>query len=437
MKKIIANLLFALIVLFNWACQDKCKQIQTYRTTLPIQISLKDLRASVNNRANVTLENPGKIYIKDKYLFINEIKKGIHVYDNSNPSAPKPVSFINIPGNIDMAVVDNVLYADSYSDIVVINIENPEKIGVIDRVEKVFTNGTVEGVSWYLDEQNKQIIDYKWITRTDTIEVACEGAYYPPVYYRGGFEYASYDKSAAYNSSPSTGTNAPGATGNGGSMARFGIANNYLYAVSNQELIPFDITNSRKPILKDRINLNWGIETIFPYKGKLFIGSTTGMHIFDNTNPAKPVLLSTYSHFKACDPVVVYDKYAYVTLRANNGTSRCGAVNSNQLDLIDIEDPAYPKLVKSFDMESPAGLGIDFPNLFICEGDKGMKVFSITDPLNIDKNKLADFKNINAFDVIPMAKNLVVIGKDGLYQYDYLDPKNLKLLSTIKTVQKQ
>lgn len=432
-------ILFLAIGFLISSCQDKCRQVRTYRTTKANFISLKTLEGAIAN-STAELVNPGKIYIKDKYLFINEIKKGIHVIDNSNPASPKFISFINIPGNVDMAVIDNIMYADSYSDMVVINISNPEKVGVVKRVKKVFPNGTVDGISWYYDEQNKQIVDYDWVTVTDTVDVICEGGVYPQIYYnRGGifYESAFADKSSAASSSkPSSGSNAPGASGVGGSMARFTIVKNHLYAVSNQELIPFDIANIINPIIQPTIKLNWGIETIFPYKDKLFIGSTTGMHIYDNSNPSAPKWLSTYNHFKACDPVVVYDNYAYVTLRATNGVARCGQVNANQLDLIDISDPQYPTLVKSFNMEGPAGLGIDYPNLFICEGEKGLKVFSMADPLNIDKNKLIEFKNLYAFDVIPLDKNLILIGKDGLYQYDYSDPKNLKLLSSIKSVKK-
>lgn len=440
--KIIRNLSFLFsylpFILLNFSCQDKCRQVRTYRTTKPIFITYKALEAGINNGSE-TLVNPGKIYLKDNYIFINEIKKGIHVVDNTNPAAPKFISFINIPGNIDMAVVDNILYADSYTDLVVIDITNPTKIGLVNRVKKVFQFGTIEGITWNADDQNRQIIDYQWVTVTDTIDVICEGGVYPQIYYRGQefYDSALLSKSGGFSSGPSASVNTPaGTSGTAGSMARFGIANGYLYAVSNQDLTPFDISTLTNPIIKPKVNLNWGIETIFPYKDKLFIGSNTGMHIMDNSNPESPKLLSTYNHFKACDPVVVYDKYAYVTLRATNGVGRCGQVNNNQLDLIDISDPLYPELVKSFDMEGPAGLGIDYPNLFICEGEKGLKVFSMADPINIDKNKLTEFKNLDAFDVIPLGKKLIVIGKDGLYQYDYSDPKNLKLLSNIKAVKK-
>lgn len=438
-SNIVALWMMVLFGFISTSCRDKCTQIRTYRTTKPVPITFKELRKAVANQPNTDLVKAGKIYLKDNYLFINEIKKGIHIIDNSNPAAPKFVSFIKIPGNIDMAVVDNILYADSYSDMVVIDITNPQKVTEINRVEKVFQNGTIDGISWYLDEQNRQIIDYEWITKTDTVDVICEGGVYPQVYYRGGdfYQSASYAKDMVGSSGPASGNKAPGASGVGGSMARFSIVDNYLYAVTNSELIPFNISNSTKPVIQPKVTLNWGIETIFPYKDKLFIGSTTGMHIYDKTDPAKPKWLSTYNHFKTCDPVVVYENYAYVTLRSTDGSNnRCGQVNSNQLDLIDISDPLYPSLVKSFDMKGPAGLGIEYPNLFICEGKHGLKVFSMADPMNIDKNKLTEFTNLDAYDVIPLNKKLMLIGKDGLYQYDYSDPKNLKLLSSIKAVKK-
>lgn len=41
------------------------------------------------------------------------------------------------------------------------------------------------------------------------------------------------------------------------------------------------------------------------------------------------------------------------------------------------------------------------------------------------------YANINAFDVIPVGNVLVLIGDDGLYQYDYSNVQNISLLSSI------
>lgn len=82
-------------------------------------------------------------------------------------------------------------------------------------------------------------------------------------------------------------------------------------------------------------------------------------------------------------------------------------------------------------MTNPHGLGIDETTLFICDGNDGLKAFDASDVNTIDKNLLAHYKNINATDVIPYNNTLIMIGSDGLFQYDYTNPKTIKLLSTI------
>jgi hypothetical protein len=84
------------------------------------------------------LNNPGKIYIKGSYVFINEINKGIHIIDNRNPASPKPVSFISIPGNVDMAVKQNVLYADNSTDLIALDISNPSNVRLLKRIKDTF-----------------------------------------------------------------------------------------------------------------------------------------------------------------------------------------------------------------------------------------------------------------------------------------------------------
>ena len=125
--------------------------------------------------------------------------------------------------------------------------------------------------------------------------------------------------------------------------------------------------------------------------------------------------------------MVVNGDYAYVTLRAGN---LCGDINS-QLDVIDIKDLQNPVLLKEYPMEEPYGLGIDDTLLFVCDGSAGLKIYNAADPLTIDEHKIAQYKDIQAFDVIPLGEVLIMIGTDGLYQYDYSDPENIRELSVI------
>lgn len=84
------------------------------------------------------LVNPGKIYVFGQRLYINEKYEGIHIINNADPTAPKNIGFINIPGNIDLAIKSNTLYADNGVDLVAINIANPSQLQVTHRNERVF-----------------------------------------------------------------------------------------------------------------------------------------------------------------------------------------------------------------------------------------------------------------------------------------------------------
>jgi glutaredoxin len=78
-----------------------------------------DLEKSVSYQSVARdMENPGKIYYKAPYIFVNEKYKGIHVINNSDPRNPVREGFIVAPGCIDMAVKGNVMYLDNSVDLV-------------------------------------------------------------------------------------------------------------------------------------------------------------------------------------------------------------------------------------------------------------------------------------------------------------------------------
>jgi len=211
-------------------------------------------------------------------------------------------------------------------------------------------------------------------------------------------------------------------TGVGGSMARFAGVGDYLYTVNSSELKIINIENPALPNYVSTKEIGFGIETIFPYNGNLFIGAQTGMYIYDISNPAIAKKLSQYEHIYSCDPVVVQDDYAYVTLHSLD--SWCGRF-TNELHIIDISNLNSPKLLTTFTMSNPLGLGVDGDNLFVC--DEGLKVYDITNKNSIE---LKQHFKITAYDVIPYNDLLIVIGDNGLYQYDYTGD-DLTLLSTL------
>lgn len=430
MKKLIYFLLLLPLVWIDSSCTDQCTETRTFKQFTSAPITTTQVRLGVGVDPARGLVNPGKIYTKDNYLFINELKQGIHLIDNRNPSAPKPLAFISIPGNGDIAIRDNFLYADSYMDLVTFDISNLADIHEVSRSKNVFSQGQFDGGWWYYTPQynGETISDQRVDYITQTVKTNCEANPGNTGGWWGGgvaFMSASADKSTASGTSGTT-------NGTGGSMARFALYDKYLYTISSSDMKLFDVQRPATPALSTTISMGWGIETIFPYKDKLFIGSQSGMFIYDNANPAQPKQLSVFQHARRCDPVVVNDNTAYVTLRGGGG---CGGA-SNQLDVVDITSLTSPKLLKSYPMRSPYGLGVDYPNLFVCEGAYGLKSFNAADPMQIDKNLQQYMSDVQAYDVIPLGgvtgqKTLLLIGRDGFYQYNYNNAGQLRLLSKI------
>ncbi len=80
----------------------------------------------------------GKIYIYGQYVIQNEQYKGFHIIDQSNPSNPIKVGFLNVPYSTEISIKNNHIYTNSNSDLVVINIANIMQPTVVQRVPNAF-----------------------------------------------------------------------------------------------------------------------------------------------------------------------------------------------------------------------------------------------------------------------------------------------------------
>jgi len=230
---------------------------------------------------------------------------------------------------------------------------------------------------------------------------------------------------AGFSCQDSDGTTADGLTGKGGSTARFAVTATHLYAVEDDALKVYQIMANGALEKLNEIELNPGVETIFARDHWLYLGTVDAMITCDITAPASPLYVSSYAHFVSCDPVVVQDTLAFVTLR----TYGCRPTNTNQLEIINIKNPQQPFMVSSYSLNSPYGLGVDGDLLFVCEGASGLTVLNVKDPMNVQLIKRYD--EDDAYDVIPNDGNLILTGKDGVAQYDYTDPGAIKKLSLI------
>jgi hypothetical protein len=432
MKKIFAFTLTSILVAISVnallvGCSDKCQVKTSYYYYKPKYSTTAEIKASTGLISATPLSTPGKIYWKDQKLYINEVGKGIHLIDNANPSSPVATGFLNIPGNFDLAILGNILYADSYVDLVMFDVSDWANIKEVNRMEGFFKNYNTMG--FYADPVKGVVTSWEKTQEVSVQENNCGPnamQTWGGIYYDKGIAVpqlaASTMNTTAMPTNPTTGIS--------GSMARFTIMKNFLYAIDGATLAVVDISNTTQPSRKeDKTLLTWP-ETLFPYGDNLFIGSRAGMAVFNITTPDQPTLLSTFDHVYSCDPVVVQGNYAYVTLYNGDICHN----NTNELQVIDITDLKNPTLHNTYKMTNPHGLGIDQNTLFICDGSDGLKVYEASNPDSIGTRMIAHYPNINALDIIPFQNVAMVIGSDGLYQYDYSQVNNIKLLSKITIV---
>ena len=111
MKKLFLFLVLAGIFV---SCERKYSETITYQVNEPVYMSMDAFRSSIAvTDESHTVTGSGKICFYDGYLYISEPGTGIHIIDNRDPSNPHAVGFIELLGNADLAIRNNLLYADA------------------------------------------------------------------------------------------------------------------------------------------------------------------------------------------------------------------------------------------------------------------------------------------------------------------------------------
>jgi hypothetical protein len=126
------------IILFAGCHPETDKNYYDNSKYSPLFMTRTELEKSITFLPKKDLNQPGKIYLKDNYIFIVEKYKGIHVINNQDPATPVNIGFIRVPGCMDLAIKANILYADNAVDLVAINISDFSNLSVAKRINNVF-----------------------------------------------------------------------------------------------------------------------------------------------------------------------------------------------------------------------------------------------------------------------------------------------------------
>lgn len=126
---------------------SSCWGNKTGESSAPKKVAgLKPVYAPAQEAYGITLtgaqpiKNVGKMYHKGHFIYINEINKGIHIINNSDPSNPVRVKFIAIRGCDDISIKGNTLYAQNLGDLVALDISSGDQVVETSRMKNVFSD---------------------------------------------------------------------------------------------------------------------------------------------------------------------------------------------------------------------------------------------------------------------------------------------------------
>lgn len=378
----------------------------------PVYATSQELAARVTVDPPLPYQQSGKVITYGDYIFINKPNEGIHIVDNSNPEAPQNHSFIALKGNLDMAIVNDYLYADMYSSLVVLNVDDINNPVVMQdyTVDDVFYYNRYEMLPAYETVSNYAHVRYDNVDPTRGIVVDWEIEIRREKEENFIYDYVLFDVATAEEASNEAPVHEP--TSTAGSMTRFLPIDNFLYTINFNELILFQLDAENKPNRWGKFDTATTAETLFRLNDLLFVGSVSGMLMYDVTDASNPFYINSIDHFRSCDPVVADTTHAYVTLR---GGTNCFTEN-NELQIIDIQDPEALFVASRHIMFNPHGLAIVDNHLLVCDGTAGIKVVDVTDRT---RPKVVNTYPIDfAYDVIVHYPVAIVVGEQTMHQYD-------------------
>ncbi len=84
------------------------------------------------------IQNGIAVFEEDDLLFTIDVDLGIHVADNSNPSSPQRLVFIQIPGVRTGEASGDRLFANNFEDLLSIDISDINNVSVVSRQENFY-----------------------------------------------------------------------------------------------------------------------------------------------------------------------------------------------------------------------------------------------------------------------------------------------------------
>jgi len=417
MKKVLVFLASATL-LIAYSCNSDINSAQlTYTKATAIYGDLDAQRnLNLNDEARA-ISDPGKVYVSENLLLIGEEGEGIHVYDNTNPENPTALSFINIPNNKEFFVKDNFIYAESFYDMLKIDISDMNNPTLQSRVENAF-------IQAFTNAEGQVLIGFEFEVVTEEIQ---EGT---NVWNEiSNNDQAFFDFEERLIPSSAVPASFAGSSDSSiGTVNRIAHANDHVYVISSSFLTVF--SDNQNLELVESEQAGWQMETIYPQDQTLYIGTRNSVQVYDIEVPTNPRWQASFDHVDSCDPVLPDGDVAYVTLRTND-TGCPGDINA--LIVLDISNANRITELQEIEMLSPFGMTKIGDILYVGEGNNGLKTFDASNGSEL--SLINSDRDVQAYDVIahPTRSDIILVaGPNGFGQYRVSETnQDLALLSMI------
>ena len=131
----------------------------------PVIMERNDFEKAIQIKEKQNMKKAGKIYVYNQWIFISDLHKGFHIYDNSTPENPKLTAFLEAPGATDMAIRNETIYINQAVDLVAISINpNTKQVQVLKRIPNTFPILTSPDGFYQPVDTNQQIV-VDWIKK--------------------------------------------------------------------------------------------------------------------------------------------------------------------------------------------------------------------------------------------------------------------------------
>ncbi|WP_291727897.1 hypothetical protein [Bernardetia sp.] len=342
-------------------------------------------------------QNHNKIIAIDNFLLHNIPNEGWVVHDIKDPASPTFRGFLKVEGSTDAVIRNGILYTQNQNDLVGIsvgdnfeNVEEPNRKRIKDLFENGNGRGSQDEIKFYPAQGTKGSRSSKktLIASSDTEDIDEFLKKYAPAISLNGTQGNSVQ----------------------GSMSRFALSENTLFAIdkNNLHIVELDKKTLKKAEKSIRVSSDATIETAFVSYNRLFIGAKDALYILGISNLNRLEEPQKFSHERSCDPVVATRDYAYITL---NAEGECEGQDS-RLEIVSLKNGISGAVLSNFiPLDAPRGLALSSSEqfLFICDRNK-LKVFDILNPRE-PKEKYSS-SLIDAYDVLIHEEKLIVVGKN-------------------------